>query len=170
MRMWTGNGVMQWENSRMWNLNGASEFCRADGALLVPGGFTSLSVFFRRVSQTAGTFELRLWTAPIYFKLLDDDVNVNNAGATLLNLAVEPTAGLQITGTGPQVFGARIAPAQAMGSMLFWEMKNTVAAGVLVGDLYVVPNHAGSATVSRLGRTVDGASNEAPALVSLRDR
>jgi len=154
--------VFQWEASRRWDLDGTSEFCRADNALLVPGGFSSISVFFRRVSQTADTFTLTLWTAPLWTRLLDDEITASNAAASLLSLEVQPSNGLSMTGTGAQVFGARIDPSQAMGSLLFWQVAKTSGAGLLVGDLYLVPNHAGSMTSPRFGRTVNGPSNEGP--------
>lgn len=154
MNRWTGKGVYQWENSRQWTLNAASEFCRADGALVVPG-FSSMSIFFRRVSQSAGTFELCIWTAPIYFKLLDDNIDTNTASQLLYKLTLQPGTGLQMTGTAAQVFGAKIATDQPMGSVLFWEIKNTVASGTLIGDIYVVPNATGSIAPPPIERTVD---------------
>jgi hypothetical protein len=155
MRMWTGADVFQWEHSRKWDLNSTSEFCRADGALILPGGFRSLSIFFRRVSQSAGTFEIFLYTAPLYFKLLDDEMTSNNAIQLLYKLSLKPSTGLQMTGTGAQVFAAQIDPDQPMGSLLFWEIKNTIAAGTLVGDLYIVPNHSGMMTMPRISRTLE---------------
>lgn len=156
MRMWTGQGAFMWESGRKWTLDGASEFCRGDGALLLPGGFSSLSVFFRRYSQSAGTFTLNLWTAPIFFKLLDDPIETNNAASQLYPLAMAPTAGLQMTTGGAQVFGAKVAPDQPMGTLLFWEMKNTTAAGTIVGDIFVVPNFTGTMASAQISRTVDG--------------
>ncbi len=155
MRMWTGNGAFQWEASRKWELNAASEFCRGDGAVLIPGGLQSFSVFFRRASQSAGTFTLKVHTTPIYTQLLDTEVTSNNAAATLLPLAVQPLTGLEMTSTGAKVFGARIDPSQAMGTVLFWEVANTVAGGVLVGDIYLVANHQGAVANPRFARTVD---------------
>ncbi len=156
MRNWTGMNVCQWEHSRRWEIAaGLGEFVRAEGALLLPG-FVSLSVFFRRASQTASTVELVLWTAPIYFRPLDEDNFSNNPAQYLLPLVVEPATGLQMTGTGAQVFGARIAPAQAMGSLLFWQLKNTGGStAIVVGDIYVVPNHQGTMTLTDVRRTVD---------------
>lgn len=154
MRMWTGQGVFQWEHNRRWTLDGASEFCRADGALVTPG-FSSLSVFVRRASQTAGsTFELLLWTAPIYFKLLDEPIDSTSAPQLLYKLSLAPVP-LQMTDTTAKVFGARIAPTEPMGSVLFWEMKHTGTAGTLVGDIYVVPNYVGTTAHAQISRTVD---------------
>jgi hypothetical protein len=132
MRMWTGKGAFQWESSRKWDLNAGSEFCRGDGAVLVPAGLQSFSVFFRRASQSAGTFTLRLHTAPVYMQLLDSEM----------------------TGTGARVYGARLDPNQAMGTILFWEVANSGSPGMLVGDIYLVPNHMGSITLPKFSRTV----------------
>lgn len=160
MRSWNGTGVYQWEHTRKWELaSGASDFCRAEGALLVPGGFRSLSFFVRRQSQSASaTFELFIWTAPIYFKPLDEEITSSNASQYLLQLTLEPSGGLQMTSTTAKVFGARLKDDQPMGSLLFWEMKNSSGATYnIVADLYVVPNHIGMATMPRVGRMVDGA-------------
>jgi hypothetical protein len=154
MRMWTGKGAFQWESSRKWDLNAGSEFCRGDGAVLVPAGLQSFSVFFRRASQSAGTFTLRLHTAPVYMQLLDSEITANNAAATLLPLTVQPLSGLEMTGTGARVYGARLDPNQAMGTILFWEVANSGSPGRLVGDIYLVPNHMGSITLPKFSRTV----------------
>ena len=173
MHRYTGQGVFQWEHSRQWVLNATSEYCRAEGALVLPG-FTSLSIFFRRSSQTAGTFTLKLWTAPIYFRLLDDPIDANNIQALLYPLALEPAAGLTMTGTTAKVFGARIAPNQPMGSLLFWEMENTMASGTLIGDIYVVPNFAGSTAQPSITRAVEvaagGGSGQGPSNSVMRAR
>ncbi len=156
MKNWTGMNVFQWEHSRRWDLAaGANEFVRAEGALMLPG-FVTLSVFFRRASQTASTIELALWTAPLYTRPLDEDNFSNNPAQYLLPLTLQPATGLQMTGTGAQVFGARLAPEQAVGSLLFWQLKNTGGAqSVIVGDIYVVPNHAGSMMLTEVRRTID---------------
>lgn len=164
MRSWNGSGVHQWEHTRRWELaSGASEFCRAEGAILLPGGFRSLSFFVRRQSQSASTFELNVWTTPIYFKPLDEAIDSSNASQYLLQLTLEPSGGLSMTGTAAKVFGARLQDTQPMGSLLFWEMKNTGGASAsIVADVYIVPNHAGTMTLSRLGRTVDTGDNGLP--------
>lgn len=170
MRMWTGMNVFQWEHKREWQMaDGASQFVRAEGALLVPG-FSSLSVFFRRESQSvAGAFTLHLWTAPIYFQPLDTDFSANPK-AYLYELAVSPqTISTTGSGTGAQVFGGQISAAQPMGSMLFWEIRNSTGqTASIIGDIYVVPNHTGSMVLTRIGRTVDGPDSGQPSL--LKDR
>lgn len=164
MQMWTGMGVFQWEHKRTWSLAatgqaGDREICRAEGALLVPG-FSSLSVFFRRESQSAvGEFEISVWTAPIWFRPLDEDNLSSTPEAYLYKLTVAPATGLNTgnSGTTARVFGAQIADAQPMGSLLFWQVKNNIAsAQSITGDLYVVPNHTGTMMLGRLGRVMDG--------------
>jgi hypothetical protein len=157
MYAWSGSGSIQWEHVRAWDLAAsASEWVRGEGALSVPGGFTSLSVFFRRKSQTASTtVELKLYTDPIYFQPLEDDI-AQNALGDLLQLTMEPTSGLSMTGTGAQVFGARVAPAQAIGSLLFWRLHNTATGTAnIVGDIYIVANHLGVASFPTLSRAVE---------------
>lgn len=163
MRMWTGQGAFQWESSRQWVATtvGSSEFCRGDGALLLPGGFSSFSVFFRRHSQTAGTFTLRLWTAPIFFKLLDDVIDTSNASTQLFNLATLPSNGLEMDQTGARVYAAKVDPDQPMGTLLFWEMKNSGATGTIVGDIFVVPNYTGTMATPQIARTLDGSEMQA---------
>lgn len=159
MRAWTGQNVFQWEHKRRWDLPQAgTEMCRADGALMLPG-FSSLSVFFRRDSQSvAGAFNLVLWTAPIFFRPLDEDTFAANPAQFLYKLATGPanpisTAG---TGTGAHVFGGLITDGQPMGSLLFWQIENaTGQAASIVADIYVVPNHRGTMTLDRVSRTVD---------------
>jgi len=157
MRSWNGVGVYQWEHTRRWELaSGVSEFCRAEGALVVPGGFRSLSFFVRRQSQSASTFELFIWTTPIYFKPLDETIDSTTAPQYLLQLSLEPSGGLSLTSTAAKVFGARLQDNQPMGSLLFWEMKNTGGASAnVVADIYVVPNHVGMLSLPKMGRTVD---------------
>lgn len=156
MKSWNGLGVYQWEYTRKWDVAGASsEFVRADGALALPGGFNALSFFFRRQSQTNGPFELAIWTAPIYFRNLDDLIDPNNASQSLLQIALEPATGLQMSGTAAQVFGARSRADNPMGTLLFWQMKNTGTTGSIVGDLYVVPNHIGALSSPSLARFVE---------------
>jgi hypothetical protein len=162
--MFTGAGAFQWEHHRTWQSNAASESCRAEGALHLPDGFASWSVFFRRGAQTAGTFELLLWTTPIYFQTLDTLIDSATASATLLPVGLTPSGGLLMTGTSAKVFGAKIGSDQPMGSLLFWEVRNTVAAGVLTGDIYLVPNHTGTVTLPRVGRTVDASGQAMPGL------
>lgn len=165
MRMWTGQGAFQWEHSRQWALNNASEFCRGDGALVLPGGFGSLSIFFRRHSQSGGTFELRLWTAPIFFKLLDDLIDASNAAAQLYPLTLTPSTGLTMVQGGAEVFGAKLDTNQPMGTLLFWQVINTAAeAGTIVGDIFVVPNYTGTMATPQLSRTVDGSDMQMSAI------
>lgn len=157
MRAWSGLGTFQWEHTRRWELASAgSEYTRAEGALLVPGGFDSFSFFFRRASATVGTFELFLWTAPVFFKPLDEAIDDNTAESHLFKLVFDQPTSMQFTGTTAKVFGGRLKANQPMGCLLFWQMKNTGgAAGSIVGDLYIVANHSGTMTLPRIGRTID---------------
>lgn len=162
----SGAGVIQWEHHRTWQLDLAavgSEFCRAEGALVLPGGFSSWSVFFRRSAQTgAGSrFDLLLWTAPIFFQTLDTPITPATAPQLLLPVTTLPTTGLQmlIGAGGPLVFAGKIATDQPMGSLLFWEMRNLLFPGTITGDIYLVPNHTGTVTMPRIARTVDGSGH-----------
>lgn len=171
MKFWSGSGGFQWEHVRTWNLGlNASEFVRAEGALVLPGGLTTLSAFVRKVTITGGaTFELLLWTAPIYFNTLDTNLDANNASNYLLQLSTDPTSALVMSGTTPQVYGAKIKSDQPMGTLLFWQIKNTIAAGALTADIYIVANHAGMLSLPRLVRTVDiGDSNYSAASASMQ--
>ena len=156
MKRWSGSGVFQWEHIRKWDLAaGANEICRAEGALLVPGGLRSFSIFFRRNNQSGGTMELALWTSPIFYEPLDDDFTAAPVGK-LFQLAMEPTGNLSMTGTAAQVFAARLQDDQPMGTMLFWQMKNTGATlENITGDIYIVPNHSAVLSFPTIGRTAD---------------
>lgn len=158
MRYWNGLGVYQWEHTRRWELTaGTSEFTRAEGALLVPGGLSSLSFFVRRQSQSASTFELSIWTTPVFFKPLDEVIDSTTASQYLLELTLEPASSLSLTGTAMKVFGGKIKSDQPMGSLLFWEMANTGGSNAnMIGDIYVVPNHIGVASGTRLSSAADG--------------
>ncbi|MCK6531232.1 hypothetical protein L6R50_27940 [Myxococcota bacterium] len=162
MRYWTGSGVFQWEHTRQWQLPiSSSEFTRAEGALLLPGGFSSLSAFFRRQSQSGdGPVTLRLWTTPVFFKPLDEAITATTAPQYLFELSYEDGQSISMdtqTTSGARVFAARIGASQPMGSLLFWEMRNTddTAVATVVGDLYLVANHAGVLSLPRIGRMVE---------------
>jgi len=161
MRAWNGSGVFQWEHVRQWNLAAsASVFSRAEGALMVPGALTSFSIFFRRQSQSASTFALQLWTTPIFFKPLDEVIDSTTAPYYLMKVGLETADGtlsMAVGGGGAQVFGARFKEGQPMGTLLFWEMKNGVAADATIsGDIYLVPNNSGVISGASFGRMVDG--------------
>lgn len=168
MRTWNGSGVFQWEHVRQWKLAAnTSNFTRDEGALMVPGALTTFSLFFRRQSQTASTtFELQLWTAPIFFKPLDETIDSISAPQYLMPVKLETGGSGSLSmvagagGPGPaQVFGARFKEGEPMGSLLFWEMKNTTPGmgdGDIVGDIYLVPNNSGVISGANFGRVVDG--------------
>lgn len=155
--MTPSSNTFQWEHKRRWDIAGNSfEFCRAEGALLVPG-FRDFSIFFRRESQSASTFELALWTAPVFFRPLDESFD-NNPNAWLVPVALAPNA-ISMTGTGAEVFAATVSPSQPVGTMLFWQMKNTTStAGQIVGDIYLVANHSGVVSLPRFVRTMEATS------------
>jgi hypothetical protein len=63
---------------------------------------------------------------------------------------------LSMPSTGAQVFGARFKGGEPMGTLLFWEMKNGVAADATIsGDIYLVPNNSGTISGASFGRMVD---------------
>jgi hypothetical protein len=163
MRVWSGSGVFQWESTRTWSLAAsggpsASEFVRTTGALCIPGGFGGISVFFRRASATTDQMKLRIWTAPLFYKPLDEDITVTNAVQYLYELTLDPAIGLNMSsfGTGPRVFAARIKPDQPVGTLLYWQMENLVAAPhSVMGDILLVPNHIGTMTFPGFARTTD---------------
>ncbi len=160
MRAWNGQGTFQWEHVRQWGVvAGASSFPRAEGAVLVPGGLSTFSLFFRRQAQSGSTFELYLWTAPVYFKPLDQDIDATTAPQHLLKLELDlggGATGIVMTGTTTQVFGARLKGNQPMGSLLFWELKNAgVADATIVGDLYLVPSSFGMIAGATFARPLE---------------
>lgn len=148
-------GAIQWEHRRIWDLPASSsEFVLAEGALALPGGFSSLSAFFRRSGQSGGQFNLTLWTAPVYFKPLDFDFS-NSADQYLWPLSWTVGSALQMTGTSAKVFGWRINDVDPIGTLLFWQMENADASRQsITGDLYVVPNHRGTVSFPGVDRTV----------------
>ena len=166
---WTGNGAIQWEHQRVWDLDaGAKEMCLAEGALSMPAGFLSWSIFVRKTDLVgATTMELELWTAPIFYQPLDTDI-AQAPGEQLYQLTMEPATGLQMTGGGKGVFAAKLKSDQPMGTLLFWRMHNTGGSnnGRLTADIFIVPNFAGVTTSAPIGRTVQ---TGAPA-VGLRQR
>jgi hypothetical protein len=102
-------------------------------------------------------------------------VNTSNWQNNLLQLTVEPSTGLDMApGQTPasRVYGARVAPAQAVGTLLFWGMANASnpsVAGNITGDIYVVTNHGGVVSFPVLGRAVDpGAPGDAPQAAGIR--
>lgn len=148
-------GAIQWEHRRVWDLPAtSSEFVLAEGALALPGGFSSLSVFFRRSAQSGGQFNLVLWTTPIFFNPLDFDFS-NTPDQYLWPLSWTVGTALQMTGTGAKVFGGRIGDTEPIGTLLFWQMENdTASRQSITGDLYVVPNHRGTVSFPSVDRTV----------------
>jgi hypothetical protein len=164
MQCWNGEGVFQWEHMRKWDLATlTSEIVRAEGAVVMPGGLTSWSVFFRRQSQSAGTFDLFLYTTPIFFKPLDEDITQAITQYALL-LALDPAGALTMTGTAAKIFGGKLKSDQPMGTLLFYEMKNQGGAQAnIVGDIYLVPNHAGMLSQPRIAKTVDAGQRPAAA-------
>lgn len=159
MKMWTGDGAFQWEAGRTWNLaQNAGEFCRGEGALLVPSGLTSFSVFLRQRSHTGtdSVFTLKLWTTPLYFNLLDTDIS-STASEYLVSVATTaPVAAIAADIGLARMYGSAVKGGEPMGTVLFWEVRCTAAAGVLVGDISLVANHAGIVTGPRFRRTLDG--------------
>lgn len=143
---------------RRWEMAAAGvELVRAEGALQIQG-LSSFSVFFRRASQSSGaTFELTLWTTPIFFRPLDDDFQ-STPTQYLRQITMDPVDPIPLAGqgTGAQVFGGKVKEGQPVGTLLFWQMKNAGGASAsIVGDIYVVPNSIVVVTTPRISRTLD---------------
>ena len=160
MLQWNGAGSFQWEHQRTWDIPASgAQMVLAEGALCLPGGFRSLSFFFRRISQSGPPVDLEIWTAPVFFQPLDDDFSANPENF-LRQVTIEPSNALQLSDLdtpAQRVYGGRIKDDQPVGTLLFWRMNNpdTTTAAKIVGDIYVVSNHIGVATGSHIGRTVD---------------